>query len=193
MNTKETQLVMKNNLSMVDMLKELYPHFEGTNVFILESTGFLNEISLNPDNAVEIKGNVNKGEFQVGNIVYSYNAVKLPEGKPLPNSNSNFVNDSKTYDINFHVKGEDSSDNKKGKENLIKIYSTMFKVILDFISSVSPNYLLISAFDSTGYFPIYSQLTKTNKIPGYSRKTIVNWIYPGKGDITSIVLKKNGK
>ena len=182
---------MKNDILMVNMLKELYPHFEGTNSFLLESTGFLNEISLNPDNAVEIEGDINKGEFQVGDIIYSYNVVKLPEGKSLPNSNSNFVNDSKTYDINFQVKGEDSSENKKGKENLIKIYSTMFKVILDFVSSVSPNYFLISAFDSTGYFPVYSQLTKTNKIPGYSRKTIINWIYPGKGNITSIVLKKS--
>ena len=184
---------MKSKTLLTSMLKDLYPHFEGTNAFILESTGFLNEISLNPDNAVEIKGNINEGEFQVGNVVYSYNAVKLPEGKPLPNSNSNFTTDDKTYDVNFHVKGENSSENKKGKENLVKIYSTMFKVILDFVSSISPNFLLISAFDSTGYFPIYSQLTKTNKIPGYSRKTIVNWVYPGKGKITSIILKKNGK
>jgi len=68
---------MKNNLSMVNMLKELYPHFEGTNSFLLESTGFLNEISLNPDNAVEIEGDINKGEFQVGDIIYSYNAVEI--------------------------------------------------------------------------------------------------------------------
>jgi hypothetical protein len=181
---------MKNKILLTDVLKDLFPHLEGTNAFVLESMGFLKEIQLNPENAVEIKGDTHNGEFQVGNIIYFYNFVKLPEGNPLPNSNSNFITDEKTYDVNFHVKGEDSSENKQGKENLIKIYSTMFKIILDFISSTPLNYLLISSFDSTGYFPAYSQLTKTNKIPGYSRKTIVNWIYPNKGNITSIVLKK---
>ena len=173
------------------MLKDLFPHLEGTNTFLLESNGFLKEIKLNPENAVEIKGNINKGEFKVGEITYSYNFIKLPEDKPLPDSNSNFITDEKTYDINFHVAGDNSSDNKKGRENLIKIYSTMFKIIFDFMSSISPNYLLISSFDKTGYFPVYSQLTKTNKIPGYSRKTIINWVYPSKGNITSIVLKKS--
>ena len=181
---------MKNQILLTDMLKELYPHFEGTNTFILESLGFLNEIQLNPENAVEINGDVNKGEFQVGNVFYSYTFINLPEGNSLPNSDSNFVTDSKTYDVNFHVKGDNSSENKKGNQNLIKIYSTMFKIILDFITSISPNYLLISSFDSSKYFPVYSQITKTNKIPGYSRKTIVYWIYPGKGPITSIILKK---
>jgi hypothetical protein len=187
---KKTQLVMKNNILLTDMIKDLFPHLEGTNAFVLESMGFLKEIQLNPENAVEIKGDTNNGEFQVGNITYSYNFIKLPKNNSLPNSNNNFITDEKTYDVNFHIKGENSSENKKGKENLVKIYSTMFKVILDFVSSVSPNYLLISSFDEAEYFPIYSQLTKTNKIPGYSRKTIVNWVYPNKGNITSIVLKK---
>jgi hypothetical protein len=181
---------MKDKIQLTDMLKDLFPHLEGTNTLILESTDILKELQLNPENGVEIKGDIYKGEFQVGNVIYSYNIVKLPEGKSLPNSDSDFINDGKTYDMNFHVKGENSSENKKGKENIIKIYSTMFRIILDFISSVSPNYLLISAFKSTGYFPVYSQLIKTNKIPGYSRKTIVNWVYPNKGNITSIVLKK---
>jgi hypothetical protein len=182
---------MKNKILLTDVLKDLFPHLEGTNAFVLESMGFLKEIQLNPENAVEIKGDTYNGEFQVGNIIYSYNFVKLPEGNPLPNSNSNFITDEKTYDVNFHVKGDDSSLRKRGEQNLIKIYSTMFKVILDFILSISPNYLLISSFDEAEYFPIYSQLTKTNKIPGYSRKTIVNWVYPNKGNMTSIVLKKS--
>ena len=181
---------MKNKIFLTDVLKDLFPHLEGTNVFILESMVFLKEIQLSPENAVEIKGDTHKGEFQVGEVTYSYNFVKLPEDNLLPNSNSSFVTDKKTYDVNFHVKGENSSENKQGKENLIKIYSTMFKVILDFISSISPNYLLISSLEKAGYFPTYSQLTKTNKIPGYSRKTIINWIYPNKGNMTSIVLKK---
>jgi len=182
---------MKNKILLTDVLKDLFPHLEGTNAFVLESMGFLKEIQLNPENAVEIEGNIYNGEFQVGEVTYSYNFIKLPEDNPLPNSNSNFITDEKTYDVNFHVKGENSSENKQGKENLIKIYSTMFKIILDFVSSISPNYLLISSFDRAGYFPAYSQLTKTNKIPGYSRKTIVNWVYPNKGNMTSIILKKS--
>jgi hypothetical protein len=184
---------MKNKTHLTDILKDLYPHFEGTNTFILESLEFLKEIILNPENAVEIKGNINKGEFQVGEIKYLYNIVKLPEGNPLPNSNSSFITDEKTYDINFHIKGDNSSLRKGGKQNLIKIYSTMFKIILNFINSISPNYILISSFDEAEYFPIYNKLTKTNKITGYSRKTIVNWVYPNKGNITSIILKKNEK
>ena len=175
---------------LTEILHELYPHLAGTNSFILESVGFIKEAQLNPDNAVEIKGSIDKGEFQVGNIVYNYNFVLLPKGQNFPGDKEKHIIEDKTYDVNFHVKGENSSDNKKGSENLTKIYTTMYKVILDFCRGKQPKFLLISSFDTSGYLPAYSTLTKTHKIPGYQRKTIINWEYPNKGPMTSIMLKK---
>lgn len=172
-------------------LKYLFPLSENTNSLILESMGLLKEILLNPDNAVDVKGNINKGEFRVGDTTYNYNFILLPEGKIFPGDIEKNIIQDKTYDVNFHISGDMSSLRKGGKQNLIKIYSTMYKVILSFCKQNQPNYLLVSSFDKTEYFSVYNNLTKTNKIPGYSRKTIMNWEYPKQGKMTSIILKKN--
>jgi len=88
--------------------------------------------------------------------------------------------------------GTDFASNlpKGGRANLIKIYSTMYKIILTIAKAKAPNNILLSSYDQSGYFPYYNNLTKTNNIPGYSRKAIVKWTHNGK-NITSIVLNKN--
>ena len=49
---------------------------------------------------------------------------------------------------------------------------------------------MISSYDASGYFPIYNTLTKTNRLPGYSRKSVIKWDDRGNA-ATSIILKKN--
>ena len=53
----------------------------------------------------------------------------------------------------------------------------MYKIILDFVSKEKPNYIGISDIEGSGYGNVYNNLTKTNKLPGYSRKDAkVNFI-----------------
>jgi hypothetical protein len=46
----------------------------------------------------------------------------------------------------------------------------MYKIILDFVEKEKPKYIGISSLDKSGYWNIYNNLAKTNKIPDYSRK-----------------------
>ena len=46
----------------------------------------------------------------------------------------------------------------------------MYKIILDFVENKKPKYIGISSLDKSGYGNIYNNLSKTNKIPGYTRK-----------------------
>ena len=53
----------------------------------------------------------------------------------------------------------------------------MYKIILNFVSKEKPNYIGISNIEGSGYGNVYNDLTKTNKLPGYSRKDAkVNFI-----------------
>jgi hypothetical protein len=174
-------------------LKDLIP-FSERDTQLLESIQVLKELTLSPDNAVPIKGGLEKGTFQVGDVIYGYSVSDFDFPMILPGDKDKLTIEPLTVDIGFSVKGdvEDLTSNlpKGGKENLIKIYSTIYKVLLTVAKSTSPNHIMISSYDASGYFPIYNNLTKTNSIPGYSRKTIINWNNEGKA-VTSIVLKKN--
>ena len=125
----------------------------------------LNKITLNPDNAVETYGDLTKGKFQVGDIIYIYDIsqIKNPYG------------DGEFYNIAFHPEGNITSIPQGGKENYIKILNTMYKVILDFVKEVEPEYIGISSLDNNkNYHMVYANLTdnKFNRIPGYFRKDV---------------------
>ena len=125
----------------------------------------LNEITFNPDNAVETYGDLTKGKFQVGDIIYIYDIsqIKNPYG------------DGEFYNIAFHPEGNITSIPQGGKENYIKILNTMYKVILDFVKEVEPEYIGISSLDNNkNYHMVYANLTdnKFNRIPGYFRKDV---------------------
>jgi hypothetical protein len=125
----------------------------------------VNEITLNTSNAVKINGDLFDGEFKVGDIEYIYSVRSMPN--PYKNDEGLF------YNIQFDEKYNDGSSNEptgNAKENYIKILSTMYKIILDFVENKKPKYIGISSLDKSGYQNIYNNLTKTNKIPGYSRK-----------------------
>jgi hypothetical protein len=174
-------------------LKDLLPLSEEENL-LSESLSILKEIELNTKNAAKIDGGIGKGTFTVGDIVYDYNVTDYPSDIVLPGDKDNIRLEGTVCDLGFTEQGggTDFASNlpKGGRANLIKIYSTMYKVILTIAKAKAPNNILLSSYDQSGYFPYYNNLTKTNNIPGYSRKAIIKWAHNGKS-ITSIVLKKN--
>jgi hypothetical protein len=127
----------------------------------------VNEIILNPNNAVEIYGDSNNGDFTVGEYDYNYRIIKLDK---------NPYNSDSFYNIDFHEIGNKkpnpSLPTGNAKENYIKILSTIYKIILDFTQNISPKYIGISSLDESGYWNIYNNLTKVNQLPGYSRKDV---------------------
>jgi hypothetical protein len=143
------------------------------------------EITLNIDNAVEINGNLTEGYFTVGKFKYIYSIKNL----------KNPYDDGKFYNIYFHPEGQKINEpigTSTGKD-YIKILSTMYKIIIDFVNKEKPEYIGISSMDNDGsknYHFIYNNLTKNNNIPGYFKKNSnLDFEIPeGKGHF--IVLKK---
>jgi hypothetical protein len=145
----------------------------------------INEITLNPSNAVEIFGDINNGKFQVGDIIYTYDIKQV----------NNPYDKGQFYNIQFHPVDNKTSipTGTSNKENYIKILNTMYKIILDFANEVEPEYIGISSMDNDGsknYHTVYNNLTKSNNIPGYTRKNSnLEFMTPqGKGRF--IVLKQ---
>ena len=124
----------------------------------------INEINLNPNNAVDIKGDIFGGEFKVGNIEYVYSIKNIPN----PYQDLGLF-----YNIQFDEKYNDKSSNEptgNARENYIRILSTMYKIILDFAEKEKPKYIGVSSLDKSGYRNIYNNLSKTNFIPNYMKK-----------------------
>jgi hypothetical protein len=143
----------------------------------------VNEITLNSDSAVEINGDIFEGEFKIGDIEYEYSI------DPMDNP----YDSEEFFSISFTERGTRKNiPTGNAKENYIKILSTMYKIILDFIQNQKPEYIGISSLDKSGYWNIYNNLTKTNRIPGYSRKEAGLDFTTKSGDKGKfIVLKRN--
>jgi len=148
----------------------------------------LNEIILNPNSAVEINGNLTRGKFQVGNIIYEYDIKIIPN--PY-NDGGNFAN------ISFYPEGDKISTptGTSTKENYIKILSTMYKIILNFAEEAESDYIGISSMDNTSnknYHMVYANLTdnKFNRIPGYFRKDVNLPFNTPQGKGRMVVLKR---
>ena len=146
----------------------------------------INEITLNPSNAVEIYGGLTNGKFQVGEVKYVYN---------ISQAKNPYNDDGRFYNISFHPEGNITSTPQQGKENYIKILNTMYKIILDFAEEVEPEYIGISSMDngsSKNYHNVYANLTdnKFNRIPGYSRKDVSLEFDTPNGKGRFVVLKR---
>jgi hypothetical protein len=158
---------LKNNINewIVDIPKYNYTPKLSNKIFSQLYELKVNEITLNPNNAIEIYGDLNNGDFTVGEYDYNYRIIKLDK---------NPYNSNSFYSIDFHEIGNKNPNpslpTKNARENYIKILSTIYKIILDFIKEEKPEYIGISSLDESGYGNIYNNLTKTNKLPGYSRK-----------------------
>ena len=133
----------------------------------------LNEITLNKDNAVNVNGDINKGNFEVKDKQYTYEITSL-ESHPYKQKEPNSI----FYNITFYPKENptDTPTQDTLPEDYIKILSTIYKIILDFTEIKKPDYIGISSIDNNGknYHKIYAALTdnKSNNIPGYFRKDI---------------------
>jgi hypothetical protein len=162
------------------------PKFNQPKTFVDKLCESLNEISLNPNNAAEIYGDLTYGKFQVGDIIYIYDIkqVKNP-----------YDDEGRFYNIMFHPQDNITSIPQQGKENYIKILNTMYKVILDFIEEAEPEYIGISSLGNMGdknYHRVYVNLTNNNhnKIPGYFRKDVNLPFDTPQGKGRFVVLKK---
>ena len=144
----------------------------------------INEINLSKENAVDTNGDLTGGTFKVGDIVYEYS---------IKNISNPYKDLGLFYNIQFTPRGEVTSIPKGGKENYIKILSTMYKIIVDFIEKEKPEYLGISSLDNNkNYHTVYNRLTDnpSNLIPGYFRKDSNLKFNSPQGEGRFIVLKR---
>ena len=148
----------------------------------------LNEISFSTDNAADIQGDLTKGTFTVGDKTYEYDI------KPFQNP----YNDGGTfYNIGFTPQGQQLNlpTQDTPARDYVKILSTMYKIILDFIESEQPDYVGIASMDNPqgkDYHVVYNSLTdnKSNRLPGYFRKDANLTFKSDKGSGRIIVMKK---
>jgi hypothetical protein len=152
---------IQENIYTLDIPKFNYPKL--TPDLLREA---LHEITLSVNNAAEIDGDLTGGRFTVGDITYIY------EIKALPNP---YKDGEKFFNISFAPQENSSSIPQGGKENYIKILSTMYKIIVDFIEVYRPGYVGLSSLDNEGYknyHTVYNNLAdnKSNRIPGYFKK-----------------------
>ena len=164
------------------------------NIFITESLKLLKEIKLTQDNAVEIKSTNYGGKFKVGDILYEYHIQKMPEEMMFPEDKTETLFEGNIFNIGFMIEGSDAENPNSfrpqdNQRDPIKIYSTMYKIILDLILKEHPDYLFIYSDDAANYHNIYKTLTKNNTPPGYIIQPTINWVNNHGGQKT-IVLKK---
>ena len=176
-------------IKLIDLLQTVLPSNRIPNHYLVESKQVVKEIALNSENAFDVTYEGDGGYFTTDDTTYSFVLNELPIRFIFPGDKSQTLFTGGMLDIGFTPKGDTPlTEPKGGRENLIKVYSTLYKIILEASTNKHPNYLSVSCTDSSGYFPIYSQLTKTNKIPGYSRKSVISWHHPELGDMHSIIL-----
>lgn len=162
------------------------PKFDSIETISIKLYETLGEITLSKDNAVSINGNPTDGSFTVDNQTYKY---KISPLKNLYGEPGTF------YNVYFHPEGDDSSVPLGGKENYIKILSTMYKIIVDFVEMFQPDYIGISSLDNTGnknYHKVYANLTnnQSNNIPGYYRKDVALPFNSDRGTGKFVVMKR---
>lgn len=189
----EEEAYLEGNIlfrNWTDSLQEIKYNYPSTLTSLLSSQLHemkINEIKLNPENAVKIYGDINNGDFTVGNYDYNYRIINMENN---PYNNNSF------YNIDFSEIGNNKPDPNlptgNAKENYIKILSTMYKIILDFIETVKPEYIGISSLDDSGYWNIYNNLIKSNPLLGYSRKDAgLNFTNRNGQSGKFIILKRN--
>ena len=148
----------------------------------------ISELNLSGDNVGNINGDSLGGEFNIGDMIYVYNIVKI----------KNPYNDKGLfYSIEFYPKGnktDEPTGNISGGD-YVRILNTMYKIIKDFINEYNPEYVGISSMDndySKNYHNIYANLVKNNNIPGYFKKDN-NLLFTDKDSNKGriIVLKKS--
>jgi len=188
---------------MLDAVDEVFESFFPKKQPVIDFTGIkfdgpiseathlqkaLHEITLSRDNAVDLQGDLTGGTFKVGERLYNYSIKNFP----------NPYNDGGLfYNIGFNIEGntEDAPTKDTSPKNYLKIISTMYKVIMDFVEKEQPDYIGIASMDNPqgkNYHVVYNSLTdnKANRIPGYFRKDANLTFSSEKGSGRIIVMKK---
>jgi hypothetical protein len=148
----------------------------------------LHEMRLTVKNAAEVHGDLHHGYFKVGDIEYNYTILET--GNPYDDGGT-FYNVG-FEEVDSSAPGAGLPTGNAGGRNYIKILSTMYKVVLNFTATVKPDYIAIAAYGDSNYFNIYNDLTKSNPVPGYSRKSLDLFFTSKSGQRgRAIVLKKN--
>jgi nicotinamide mononucleotide adenylyltransferase len=149
----------------------------------------MSELNLSGDNVGNINGDSLSGEFNIGDMIYVYNIVKIKN----PYSDKGLF-----YNIEFHPKGnktDEPTGNISGGD-YVRVLNTMYKIIKDFINEYHPEYVGISSMDndySKNYHNIYANLVKNNNIPGYFKKDN-NLLFTNKdGNKGRIIVLKKSK
>lgn len=148
----------------------------------------LHEITFSRDNAADLQGTLTQGNFEVGNKKYQYNI------KPFRNP---YNDGGSCYNIGFSIQGDSKNVPTKDTPagDYVKILSTMYKIIMDFIEKEQPEYVGIASMDNPegkNYHVVYNSLTdnKANRIPGYFRKDANLTFNTSQGSGRMIVMKK---
>jgi len=188
---------------MLDTVDEVFENFFPKKQPVVDFTGIkfdgpiseatylqkaLHEVTLSRDNAVDLQGDLTGGTFKVGERIYNYSIKNFP----------NPYNDGGLfYNIGFNIEGstEDVPTKDTSPKNYLKIISTMYKVIMDFVEKEQPDYIGIASMDNPegkNYHVVYNSLTdnKANRIPGYFRKDANLTFNSKKGTGRIVVMKK---
>lgn len=131
----------------------------------LRLLSILKEIILSPDNAVDIHGSLNKGHFTVGDVKYTYEVFDIVDEKGYPIANIFF----QEYDFEG-PEGTESLPTGNAGPGYYKILATVYKIILKYAQEVGPDRIGIGCLDKSGYWNIYNNLVKHNKVDGYTRE-----------------------
>jgi hypothetical protein len=138
----------------------------------------LNEYKLNTSNAVDIQN----GRFKVGDIEYIIKYDKLN------------INGIEVPDIGFDQVGNTKPNLPIGntkKTEVLKVYSTMYKAILDYLEEHQPKLFGISCLAESGYHTIYSWLSsKENYPPNYFKVNNRLEVSNDKGQKLYVILFK---
>lgn len=138
-----------------------------------KSLDIISEKKIIYENHGEIIGDRFSGLFKVGELTYDYKITYI--GDYFNDNRVSFTGsiynisffDRRDYDLSGNIYEYDEDE-----ETILKIYSTIFKIICDFSKQVKPEYFMLSAPEKGRYYITYSDITKYNKIPGYHRKTV---------------------
>lgn len=162
--------------------------------FVSDPYWVFQESPLNPEDALEVEGTLTEGSFSVENIHWEYKIEQLTDLQIL----KEIGNKGPVYNINFKWIEDDLNDPENeryeiAKPCLRKIYSTIYKTVLDFCRKYKPEYISLISSSREGYYRAYSEMTKTNKIPNYSRNQVIAINYTKPEGICGILLKRNLK
>ena len=117
-------------IKLTDLLQSVLPSNRIPNRYLVESKQVVKEIALNLENAFDVTYEGDGGYFTTDDTTYSFVLNELHIRFIFPGDKSQTLFVGGMLDIGFTPKGDTPlTEPKGGRENLIKIYSTIYKII----------------------------------------------------------------